>query len=364
MKICIISTVAPRQMSMYSIYTDYFKNKNIEYDLIYLDRFSSTDVVEAKQVFRFNLKNANRRFFRYVSYLVFPFFCERIVKKEKYDFLIIWNELTAALLSHLLKKYKGNCIVNVRDLFDENSKLSYSILYKKLSKSIHNSLLTTVSSMRYVDFLPNNKEYVFFHSWNKKLNIHISNNNELKLPIKIMYIGNIRFITILEKFIHLIANDKRIEFILAGSGSDQLKEFCNKNKIFNVCFVGAFENAKTNEIVNQADVIYNLYGTDNNCLKTAISQKLYLAVALHKPILVFEQTYMYDLANKCGLAFGIKSDVFDKKTIDDFCEWFLQLNIASIEEKCANFVKEIELTNESFLGLLDETFGNGDENEN
>ena len=35
MKICIISTVAPRQMSMYSIYTDYFKNKNIEYDLIY-----------------------------------------------------------------------------------------------------------------------------------------------------------------------------------------------------------------------------------------------------------------------------------------------------------------------------------------
>lgn len=362
MKICIVSIVAPRHMSMYSMYTSFFRDNNIEFDLIYLDRFKGTDKVESKNTYRLEINGSDRKT-KYIGYLRFPGFAKRIIKENNYDILIIWNELTASLLSSYLKKdYKGKYIVNIRDLFDERNKLLYSMLNKGLEKSLRNSLMNTVSSEKYTDYLPADVDYVMFHS----LNPDYSDKPVVRIctdrhPINIMYIGNIRFVDKLKALIRALDGDERFMLTVAGSGSEQIQEYCNSIGYNNCEFIGTFDSKKTTEIISKADILYNLYGTEYACLRTALSQKLYLSISNALPILVYNNTYMYELADKCNLAFGIDDNpIIEHKDIDRLYEWYISLDREEIMKKCDLMITQFNETNEHFRSTLKKIFCEGE----
>ena len=52
-KICILSAVNIKHMSLISIYTKYFKENGMDYDVIYMDKYNEEENIDAKNIYRF-----------------------------------------------------------------------------------------------------------------------------------------------------------------------------------------------------------------------------------------------------------------------------------------------------------------------
>ena len=353
MKVCIVSVSAPRNTVMVSMYTEFFKENHIKYDMIYRDKFHTEEYTGAETDYRFEAsrKNILTRAFGQVA---FTRFAKKVMKKNDYDFVVVWGETAAALLSGLLKKkFSGRYCVNVRDLLEGRKRF----LRKKLDVAVKSSSFTTVSSPKYIDTLPSGfKEYYFVHSYNEKIageTDEILKNKSRKADgaINILYIGNIRFYDHLYRFMDSIKNDPRFHLSVCGHGSEPVKEYAEAHSIKNVSTVGMFPKEQTGEYLAQADIIYNLYGTESPNLRTALSNKLYYACCLHIPILVYRNTSMYEFSSRCGIGFAV--DDHDREHLADaLYNWYNKLDASSVDEKCSAFLEEAKASQKAVYRKL------------
>ena len=350
-KICIVSVMAPKNMIMLYMYTTRLQKNNIPYDIVYLDRYQKEEETGAKHVYRVEYERKNKLSI-IKGYLRFKKTAQKVLRDCKYKFVIVWNETTASILSGFLKrKYKGRYCVNVRDLFVGKRKL----LNAFLKRSILNSSFTTVSSRRYLEELPKGfSNYYFVHSINDRI---IEETKQIKRSenkngiITILYLGNIRFYSHLYSFIGQIENDNRYKMIVAGAGSEPVADFVNKNKIINVEVFGTFDKEKTGLFLSRADVIFNLYGTEDINLRFALSNKLYYAVFLKIPILVYKNTSMFDVSNRCGIGFAV-DDINNNPFCDKFYNWYYKLDKQSISKKCDELIEEARQSQELLYNEL------------
>jgi len=356
MKACILSLVEMKHMVMSSIYTDYFNKNNIEYDIIYLDRYNTKENSKAHEVYRYICSNSSK-LSKIISYIKFKTFAKKILEKNKYDFVVVWNEYTSVLFSdYLSKRYSRKYSVNIRDLFNEKSILRNPVILNPILKhTIKNSLFATVSSEKYIEYLPKYNNYFFIHSINSEIlpeaKSYPDNNLEIK-PIYILYIGKIGYLTEVKRLIDCLKNDDRFVLKFVGIGSNIVKDYADSCGCKNAEFVGAFEREDTINYLNEADVIYNLYNPTCICEKTALSNKLYYAVCLNIPILVFRNTYMYEIAEKCGIAFAV-DDCFNSSLGDEFYRWYSEFDRTAARKKCEAFINEAKESKSVFYNYLD-----------
>ncbi len=356
-KVCIVFASAPRHMIMANIYFDYLKQNGIPYDVIYMNKYDEDENTGAEVNYPVSYKKKNK-LQKLFGFFKFGKEASSILKKNKYGFVIVWSEYTAAFICRVLKKeYKQRYCVNVRDL---NVGLR-QVLNIPLNSAIKSSLFTTVSSEKYIPELTHNFDnYLFFHSYNQKVmdeTLQSMANSEKKPEnndkIRILYIGYIRFYDHLIKFIEQIKNDPRYELTVAGSGSESIKSYIEKNGITNVVVHGKFPKEQTGEFLADADVIFNLYGTEDLNLKYALSNKLYYAVALGLPILVYKNTYVAELAEKCGIAFAV-DDCLDGSFADKFYDWYTTRDFDEIKLKCNEFLKDAIRSQDELRSRMDE----------
>lgn len=107
-KICILSAVNIKHMSMISIYTELMKKNNIGYDIIYMDKYEE-EKFECDHKYRYiNGINANwPRIIKKIKYMMFLPYAARILNRNKYDFIIVWNDVAIFMFaSYLSRKYK------------------------------------------------------------------------------------------------------------------------------------------------------------------------------------------------------------------------------------------------------------------
>jgi len=339
-KICIVFANAPRHMIMANIYFEYLKENMIPYDVIYLNKYDEYEYTGAENNYPINYKKKNIMQ-KVLGHLKFGREASKILRQNEYGFVIVWGEYTASFISKtLIKDYSQRYCINVRDL---NVGLR-KILDLSLNKAIKSARFTTVSSEKYLDELTKDyNHYLFFHSYNQKIMDETlaaskdSLNKNTITPIRILFIGNIRFYDHLERFINLIKNDNRFEMIVAGSGSEKIQTFVKEYDIKNVKTYGAFPKEKTGAFLCNADVIYNLYGIEDINLRYALSNKLYYAVSLRLPILVYKNTYMYEMADKCDIAFAV-DDYVNGEFADAFYNWYVDRDTVTIERKCSELI--------------------------
>lgn len=356
MRVAILSLVEMKHMVMTSIYTEYFDDNDIGYDIIYLDRYNVQEPSRAKNVYRYACPNSSS-LSKAVAYIRFRDFATRIMNNNKYDFIVVWNEYTAVLFSKYLSKvYAKQYSINIRDLFNEKSILrNPKVLNHSLKRAVESSLFATVSSEKFINYLPKFNNYIFIHSINSEILPKAKDyplDRDDITPIKILYIGKIGYLNEVKKMIDCLKNDSRFIMKFVGIGSEKVKEYAENCGCKNVEFVGAFERQKTLDYLNEADIIYNLYNPTYACEKTALSNKLYYAVCLNVPILVFKNTYMYKIADKCGIAFSV-DDRFDCSLGDELYKWMLQFDRTNAHEKCEKFIKEALDSKISFYAYLD-----------
>lgn len=340
-KICILSTVNIKHMTMISIYTEYLEKNNIEYDIIYVNKYQEKEFINAKNIYAYNL-NINREWSmvkKFTKYYKFKSYAKDIIKNNKYDFIIVWNSFTAFMFCEFLSnKYKNKYCINIRDYAYEK----YLPIYLKMKKVIKSSSFTSISSNGFKQFLPNH-DYIMVHSLNNKILKNCMPKKALRKkedPIRITFIGYVRFFENDKKLIDALGNDKRFIVQFFGEGSQVLKSYANEKKYKNIICKGRFEPNQTQDLLREADIINNLYGVGKIALDTALSIKLYYSVHLNIPILVFKNTYMSKISKQYGIGYEIDEDGFDDLG-DKIFEWYHTLNQKEISRNCLKFKEEI-----------------------
>lgn len=351
-RIAILSTVNFKHMTVLSLYTDFLDENKIPYDVIYIDKYGEMEDsnAENKYPYLLSIKREWNFFRKLKKYIGFRSYAKKIIRSKDYDFIIVWNSFTAIMFCDLLiTKFNKKYAINIRDYNYEKIPVVY-LLTKLIIK---NSKFTTISSEGFEKFLPKYK-YLNIHSLNEKILQDVTPReaiNDKDSPIRISFIGYVRFFENDMKLIDLLGNDDRFIIQFFGEGSQYLKEYVEKKGYHNVICVGRFKPSDTSSFLAKTDIINNLYGYGRIELDTAISIKSFYAAYLNLPILVFNHTYMEEATRGFNYVCNLESPTFS----DDLYIWYKNIDINKLKRSCKDYIDKAKCDNKNFLIEFEET---------
>lgn len=351
-KICILSAVNIKHMSLISIYVDRMKELGIDFDIIYMDKYGEDEYFPAKHKYVFkNVINPNLpKTIRGLQYFKFIGYAKRILEKNKYDFIIVWNDVAIFLFAgYLSKRWHGKYCLNIRDYCHQKNKL----IYRMFEKVIDGSAFTTLSSPGFKHFLPKH-DYIQINSLNMAVlnkcepRTRLRNENE---KIRITFVGYVRFYDINQRLMDIFKNDPRFELHYYGAHSEVLERYAKDNGIENAVFGGSFPVEDTYKYIDKIDIINNLYGSGNMSVDYALSIKLYYGIYGRMPILVEPNTYMEEVTEALEIGYvvrGLTDDLNDK-----IYEWYRSLDYEKLNKACDDAFHRILNENNEFENMIE-----------
>ena len=286
------------------------------------------------------------------------FFRKHLETNQYSGLIMLQTHVAVACESILRKKYSNRYIVDIRDYSLEKLR-GYYYLEKRV---IDKSFATVISSPAYSKFLPKHDYYLChnYSPYNIDLIKEVREESRTNCdPIKICFIGSVRFYETDKQLITLFANDERFKICYYGLGSEVLQDFCNENKITNVDFYGSFQPEMTPQFYKKTNIINNVYGNHNPYLDYALSNKLYYAAQFQIPILVCKDTYMQDVVSKYNLGFVL--DLKSEDATNELYRWFNQLNRLALADGAEEFLNDVNNDMNSFYELLHQFANDGDD---
>lgn len=323
-----------------SPYFNNYMRENVIYHSISIDKFSNSE----------KYSNIHEKYYLDNSYKINKIFnykriFKKIIKLNNYDLIIILNSQLSVLLNKELLKFKGKIILDIRDYILENNCI-YSYLQNKV---IYKSDMTVISSKGYKNFLPKH-DYFICHNipQNNPTHTFISDEKPDFKYLNIGQIGFIRFININNELVEYFKKDKYINLFYIGNGSENI---IDDKRVFKI---GYFKPEETYHWYREVNVINNLYGNNDENVKYALSNKLYLSALLYKPIIVSPNTEMSKVVNEYGLGFTF--DIKQANKVNNIRK--LRNNLQDLDwneykRKCDNFIFKVRQENNQFMEKLD-----------
>lgn len=329
-------------------------NEDCKFDVVYWNRYSTNKeydyykLPDNKYIFDSHVKSKIQKI---TSYIKYSNFIRDILSKEKYD-IIIFLQTNMAILSwkYILQNKEKKYLIDIRDYSNEKN-----LVIKKLEDIIFNyANLISISSEGYKCFLPKKYQYKIVHNLQNE-DMMLSKQDFLSkkdtVPIKIGYIGNMKlYANYLCKVANLFKNDSRFRLVFIGIGSEKIANYCKLNGINNIYTSGEYMPNETNELYKKIDVVNNMYGNNDNLLDYAISNKFYLAVQFALPILACPNTYTSEMIKKYNLGFTL--DINNVNAVDDFYDWYQELDKKSYYDRCEMFNSKVVEENKNFIKNL------------
>ena len=347
-RVAILSCVNIKHMSLITLYTDILNRERIPFDVIYMDKYGEDEVIECNNKYRFvNKIDRNLpRFIKKIRYYMFKPWACKVMRQNKYDFIIVWNDLAIFLFANFLSKhFKGKYCLNVRDnMYYDKPK--YEKMYKRC---FSNSSFNTISSKGFLDFLPKGVKYYPINSLNlsvlKGMKVHdrMRTKNE---KIRIGFIGYVRFFERNQRLLDCFANDPRYEVHFYGKFADVLKGYAESKGIENGVFHDSFPVADTAKYLENIDIMNNLYGNNTLNIRKAISIKLFHSLYSHIPILVNTDTYIGAEATSIGIGYYVTE--FSEQFKEDLYNWYHSIDFAKMSKKCEDYLAFAEKENREF----------------
>ncbi len=353
---CIVSTADLSRMTMVSVYTKYFVENGIEYDIICGKKEAKNIDPNAHAIFEFDARPTDKsgKVAKLLHFWSMRKMVRTIWEKNEYDFVIVWNQVTSFLLADILKsKFKGKYCINIRDYQLDDK----PVIKQRLAFAVKHAAFNTISSDAYKRFLPSG-EYITIHSLNTSMLSGIEKHEEKRLPgqpIRILNIGQIRWLDNIYPLIDELGNDNRYELYFTGVGAEKLEEYIKEKKIRNVTLHGRFQPDQTPGFLKDADIIFNLYGVGRLHVDTALSIKLYYAVYLGVPILTYKGTFMNEVASQLGIGYTVtKGELSGIK--DDLYNWYQRFDVKDARKKCDEYIEKALNSHDKLYHRLDAYF--------
>lgn len=297
-------------------YTRLLDEIEIDYEVIFPNR--NPEMIEP-----FNAKTIPIEWNKKRHSLMNYFFYSKKVKKisdKKYDFLIVLTTTNAVFCSlWLRKKYREKYIVDIRDYTYEYNSIFYKLEKKVLEKSKYN----VISSEKFKLFLPESK-YLICHNINTPLQKSIHSFKKKEGKIIVGYIGAISYEKQCKRFIDLVNSDERFEFHLYGTGISEAalrkyaKAYCNNR----IIFFGKYNNCDKDKIIQNVDILFNVYGNGRPLVDYALSNKLYDALYYHKPLITSPCTYMEEMGGYMAFSLNLDKD----NNLQKLWDWYHKLD--------------------------------------
>jgi len=347
-RVAILSCVNIKHMSLISLYTDILKREGVAYDVIYMDKYGEDEEIECNRKYRYINKIDRKlpRFIKKIKYYMFKPWACRVLKKNKYDFVIVWNDLAIFLFADFLSKHlKGRYCLNVRDnMYYDRPR--YGRMYQRC---FSNSSFNTISSKGFLDFLPKGVKYYPINSLNLSVLRGMKIRDRMRTEdekIRIGFVGYVRFFERNEKLLDCFANDPRYEVHFYGTGANVLKKYAESKGIRNGVFHDSFPVSETAKYLENIDIMNNLYGNNTLNIRKAISIKLFHSLYSHIPVLVNTDTYVGEVATSIGVGYYVTE--FTDKFKDDLYKWYHNLNFETLAENCENYLSFARKENKEF----------------
>lgn len=332
-------------------YTNILKNNNINYDVFIWNRHEIDENIECRNLYTWNKKmtddTTKKR--KLLNMFLYSRYVENKLLKHNYNRVIILSSLPGIFMNKILKnKYANRYIFDIRDHSYEHIKI-----YKKLmDKVMKFSALNVISSEGFKEFLPK-REAILCHNYSIELEPNKIKRITQNGIIKVSFIGQIRYANAYLDFIDKIANNQRIEFHFYGFGGDEkrLKSKCIEQSINNVFFHGSYLPQDKKKIIEDTDIIFNVYG-NNLHVKYALSNKYYDALVYKRPLLVSDQTTMQDISK--GIAYTVNQDF----SVKGLLNWYDNLDYDKFCKSCDSYLVKVNEDRKLFTKSVEEIFVN------
>ena len=347
MRVGIIAANNIRYSPYIFFYTDILSKNKIEYELIYPDRNGLEENFDGVS----HTLPWNSKMPTLLNYALYSNSVIKVIKRRKYDALIVLTGVNAAYLGLWLKRhYEKRYIVDIRDYSHENI-LPY---FKLESMAVQNSLMNVISSAKFTGFLPK-ADYSVCHNVNQTEAEHADYSFcKANGIIRIGYVGALSYIDQCKRLMKLVAVDQRFSLDFYGSSVSEptLKEYAQEIGCDRIRFHGAYSESEKAAIIQSVDILFNAYGNGIPLLDYALSNKLYDSLIHKKPILTCPNTYMTEMGGP--LAFPI--DLPTAHTLDTLYDWYMSINGHAVEtfaeNALASVLKENSATKERIADQL------------
>lgn len=327
------------------------------FDVIYWDRGGSMDegIEGAGNVYRFSSNARSKSKLGFLAqllkgYLGFRRFAKGLLESQDYDRVVLLTGNSAAILFDVLtKRYAGRYIVDVRDYFLENNPLYQHIE----QRAIQGSGMLVVSSPAYKAFLKTDDFLVMHNDSMPELGLHDGMGGWVEgcgRPLVLASIGTAKNLAVDQQVIDYFLNDQRFELRFMGRGYEALEVYVEQRGATNVKVRGAFPASETLDLYRDVDVVLNLYGNHHPHFDYALSNKLYLAARMGKPIMVSPDTAMEDYAKRYALGMALTLSSEDEK--ERLLDLFGAEESARREQGAREFIELVERQNHETLDAI------------
>jgi hypothetical protein len=354
MKVLILSVADLRHMTPSITYRKYFEEKGIDYHIICTQRYKeNNNVTVNNNIHRFQwiAPTTRNRIKKVIPFLKFRKYAINLIYREKYDYIVVWNENTATLFADFLAlRYSNRFCINVRDILSDLGPFRNIFMIA----ARYADFTTTPTPKGYTELKNNYVLYNYDTSVISKSKVH----NSFKKPgerITLTYMGLAK--TSLQNFkriIELFGNDDRYILQFFGDSCDTLLvDYAKKKNINNIICGGAFAPEKTADYLNNTDIIINYYNSGHPCLKITIGIKASYGPPLRIPQITDANTYWASVCEKYGFGFP----VIDESTIaDDLYTWYHSLDFSMFDDGCRQYCEFINTENKKFYEKCDSIF--------
>lgn len=316
-----------------SIYAKLLDELSVEYDIVTWNR----DGLDEGDKLSYNvlMKNESSTISKIIKYCSFCRFAIHIIKKKKYDCLVVFSpQLCMALYWFLKKHYNGRFVMDYRDPSIEQNAMW---LFKKV---LDCSGWNVISSPGFKTFLPSEYVYTLSHNFDIERLTNLSQSNVRnglfeRNNLEILTIGCIRDYKECKEVIHALQNNSHyhVKFVGYGDAVAALQNYVSENNLTNITFSGYYKKEDEGTYILKSDFV-NIYLPKQ--LSQALSNRLYNALLYKRPMIVSSTSIQSEYVNKYGLGISIDNcDQLNAK-IDDY---ILHFNYTEFEQN-ANLLLE------------------------
>lgn len=354
-RVLLICPAMPDDMPYMKPYLEYLDSSNIEYDVTYV-RNKTEQNKYPSNYFAYETttisNNFVRKTFRYCQY---SRFVRNQLSKVRYTHIITMGIACSVFLCNDLKKnFKGKYIYDIRDY---SQILRLPIFRHANNQLLSHSFMNVISSGGFKKWLPTSVEYILCHNTTQEKIKEVENivsDIRSSKPIMILTIGQIRDLDANTYVIEKLSNNGSFELVFAGKGKtiESLEKMVDERGYTNVIFSGRYKKEEEDIIVKQTNLINVCMGS-NMVSDYLLSNRLYLAARLKKPLISFSDCYQADVIKKYNLGVVInRKDNFLEK-VQDYISLF---NPVKFTQGCSNFLNEVQYDLNTFSQQLESFF--------